>query len=180
MEEDPDRIQIYLRLFGKRPFPFDPKKIIEQVNSPSLHMTYAAMNALALLKQDDVRALFERQNNNPEWAFLSVMLATHNYRDGDHYLIEQIVDQENELDQLHDLCSEITDVYKENHIPEALNPLVLAYEKNPCSYCRSHIVELLADLGLVPDWMIEECIYDADEKTRLLAMELQAANGGSI
>ncbi|MCB9831087.1 MAG: hypothetical protein H6807_01330 [Planctomycetes bacterium] len=38
--------------------------------------------------------------------------------------------------------------------------LVAAYDQSPCSICRRTAAEILGRLGLVPDWMVEELVYD--------------------
>jgi hypothetical protein len=46
--------------------------------------------------------------------------------------------------------------------------LLHIYENNPCTNCRTKTVEQLAAIDRLPDWMREECRYDASEDTRNL------------
>jgi len=50
-------------------------------------------------------------------------------------------------------------------LPEAREPMLLAYEHSPCSICRSDAVEVLISINSLPNWMREECKYDANRTT---------------
>jgi hypothetical protein len=43
--------------------------------------------------------------------------------------------------------------------------LLRLYEDVPCSYCRGTAVSNLVASGGLPDWMAEECRYDAEPET---------------
>jgi hypothetical protein len=42
----------------------------------------------------------------------------------------------------------------------------LLYENEPCTICRCSCVDQLIALDMLPDWMREECRYDAYSHTR--------------
>ena len=60
----------------------------------------------------------------------------------------------------------IVDVLKENLLPELVPVLRLLYERGPCTNCRKKAIELLRQLGALPDWLLAECRYDASESLR--------------
>lgn len=171
-EDDPKKIKVYLRMFWQRSFPLHPQKLIDLVDSPDETISGFALSALSNVEHDEVRALFHRLYEHSEWAYMSVRLLESNYRDGDHLLIEKLINSETDSDNLHSVCFSTIDIYTDRSRPEATGLLLLAYEKTPCTRCRYRIFELLDELGNVPDWMIEECLYDAYEETRLLAREI--------
>lgn len=171
-EDDFDRIKKFLMMFWVRPFPLHPRKLIGLINSPSFQVTVRAIRSLAKVRHDDVRALFHRLYEDPEWEYCSLELLRSNYKYGDHILIERLMDKVNDENYLHSICRDVLKVYEENDVPESIGPLMKAYEKTPCSFCRNSMFELLNELHTIPDWMIEECLYDADEDTRKLAREL--------
>ena len=40
--------------------------------------------------------------------------------------------------------------------------LMHLYENEPCSLCRGRVVDQLAAMGAIPDWMAKEGRYDAE------------------
>jgi len=57
----------------------------------------------------------------------------------------------------------------EAHCPiEAEQCLLLLYENGPCSLCRSAFVKHLIALQRLPDWMRNECRFDAETEIRKL------------
>ena len=47
---------------------------------------------------------------------------------------------------------------------------MLEYELSPCSFCREYAVGMLQGLECLPEWMIEECRWDANPRTRALVL----------
>lgn len=179
VEDDIEQITVYLKMYQICPFPLHPQKLIDLVSSPSLKITSKALNALAIIKHDDVRSLFQQLYNDSEWAYMSAKLLRQNYMDDDYKLIDALVKRETDPDRLHRMLFDVQDVYKDNPVQEAIGSLMQAYEKNPCSFCRYFVFKSINELDAVPDWMIEECFYDVDKGTRLLAREMKATRGCS-
>lgn len=173
--DDDKRLHAYLKLFWMRPFPLEPKPLISLVDHPNDRVALAALSALENLSHPRVREVFERLRDSDRWSNRAAGLLQHNYHAGDDQIILGMLERETDPDKLHLLAMDTRQVYKENPLPEGIEPMLLAYEKTPCSMCRNGCVEGLETLRAVPDWMIEECLYDADSSTRELAARLKSA-----
>lgn len=170
-EKDPRRLVNYLRLFWKRPFPQDPGILSALFDNSSRRISHAVLNALSIIQHTEVRVLFERLLQIPEWSVMSINLLKSNYQGGDHLIIEKLLQQQTDPNELHSLGFALRDVYERNPVPEAERSLVFLYENGPCSNCREDCVEMLRARQQLPDWVLQECIYDANERLRSRAKE---------
>jgi hypothetical protein len=91
-----------------------------------------------------------------------------NYQEGDFRRIEQSLKITGDTDELHDVGMAVRHLLAVNCPPDAGKSLEFLYENGPCSLCRGEFVEKLIALESIPDWMREECLYDADPDTRKL------------
>jgi hypothetical protein len=96
----------------------------------------------------------------------AVGLFERNYLLGDAKKIVQVLHKTSDPDKIHVVGYCVRDVYEENRVSEALEPLTLQYELNLCSQCREFTIQLLHDLEILPDWMLEEAQFDAYSDTR--------------
>lgn len=172
LENDIERLRAHLSIFSKRPFPLDPDPLIELVSNADESVVARALNALEQVAHEKVRKLSFELRDSEEWSDRSVGLLKHNYRSGDHRMIVELLERETDPDKLHVMGLGVREVYEQNPSAEGLEPLMLVYEKGPCSMCRFGCVKLLRDLNGVPDWMAEECLHDADPETRQLAADM--------
>jgi hypothetical protein len=164
--DEPKRLQRHLRAFRKRPFPLDPKPLIDLVDSASETTAIHALNALELVHHDDVRALFERLRYDQAWSHRAVGLLRHNYREGDEAIILEMLAGESDPDNLHVMCIDAMYVHEDNPLEPAAQTLLSIYDKTPCSVCRYKCLGHLQAIGAAPDWMLEECAFDAYADTR--------------
>jgi|GEM_PF-3202849 len=175
---DLKQLTVYLLLFVKRPFPLDPNKLIKLVDYPDEGVVWRALTDLEIIHHPDVRALFMRIIEVPELSDQAVGLLRSNYETGDDQIIIHLLEVENDLDNLHRLCGDTNHTYQENPVPEGIEPLLLVFEKVPCALCRHTCLEIIQSLAEIPDWMIEECRYDADSGTREIAESLSDLKPG--
>jgi hypothetical protein len=173
IEQPPERLKQYLFLFRKRQFPLEPERLIQLVDHPDSVVGLRAITALEIISGPDVRNLFLRLKDDPAWSDRAVALLRSNYQACDDQLMLGMLNSESDPDHLHLTCMNTRKVYKDNPIPEGLQPLLLAYEMTPCSMCRHSTVETIHSIYAVPDWMIEECLYEASSGLRELAAELK-------
>ena len=160
-------------MFRKRPFPLDPAPLIRLVDHPNEWVVVRALTALEMAKHPDVRTLFHRLSEHPKWSERAIGLLRSNYQQGDCELILQMLEKETDLDRLHVMCIDTMDVYEDNPVPEGMRPLLMVYEKTPCSSCRHHCIDTIRITGELPGWMVEECLHDAYSSTRELAQEIR-------
>ncbi len=173
-EDDPKRLEVYLSLFRKRPFPLEHARLLTLARSPERRIRGLARTILANLTQPDIRTL--------GLAFLAegdgdgARLLANNYQEGDFALIERLLLTWTDHDELHSLGFGLRHLAEAQQSPEAIDALAAAYEHGPCSFCREHTVELLAAVQTLPAWLVDECQYDANKHLREMAHEY-AENG---
>lgn len=171
--EEPEVLSAHLRIFYKCPFPLEPDVLIHLIDHPDSKVGLAALIALELVSHEKVRKLFYRLLDDPEWSDRAIGLLRSNYKTGDYELIENQIRFETDSDRLHLICGNTSHVYKDNPLPEGMKPLLAAYDRGPCSVCRCTCLETIQKIGELPDWLIEECQYDAYSETRKMAAELK-------
>lgn len=162
----------HLRIFHDRPFPLDPDVLIPLTQHPNERVAVAALNALEIVEHPKVRELFSQLIADEELSDRAIGLLRANYRNGDDIIITNLLKKETDQDRLHSMCHDTIYVYRDNHVPEGIEPLLLVYEIDPCSLCRRTCMEALEELTELPDWMVRECLYDSDSRTREMAQGL--------
>lgn len=173
-EKASDRILAYLRVFSKAVFPFGPQPLIPFAGSDDGEIRRSALLALRNISHPLVRDLaIERLRSpiQPRVDYLAMDLLEKNYKAGDHKVIEQALAAERDQVVYHWLGLGAIDVFEANPTPDCVPTTLTLYENGPCSECRGRCVELLNSLNMLPDWMIQECVYDANldlrEKAKL-------------
>jgi hypothetical protein len=167
-ESDEKRLWDYLRIFRHRRFPGPHSRLIELVKKGSRRLSHAAAQALTHIDDPDLRTVGLELMSTPGRCDLGVTLLAGWSQPGDYKLIEQALRQPMSDDDFHSLGMDVLGFVKANPTGEAEPILCLIYEKGPCSNCRGSCVKHLIALQRLPDWMIEECRYDADSETREL------------
>ena len=112
----------------------------------------------------DVRRLALELMSNGKRAADGVLLLQSNWQPGDFVTIERMLAAAGEDEfEYHKLGCAILDVLDHASVPPAESnaTLLQLYEDDPCSECRRQVVSKLLASGNVPDWMTEECLYDA-------------------
>ncbi len=79
-----------------------------------------------------------------------------------------------ERDQEHGVGYAILDLFE--HSPEVRDARLAlhVYERTPCMNCRETSVDFLVGRGEAPQWLLEECAFDADEDIRLAVADAPA------
>ena len=177
-QTDPELIRGYLHVFQSRPFPLDVSLLLTFAQHANADVRNAALRALQFFRHPAVRALALELRNDPSTMVEAIGVLALNYESGDSKIIIEAshrVSEASELRTIHALGSEIIDIYEKNHVPEALEPLTGIYEVTPCSNCREYVVKLIHEIGILPDWMLEEAAWDSREHTRINARAWMAA-----
>jgi hypothetical protein len=165
-ETEPELIRSYLYAFYKRKFPFSIKHLLRLVRHEHSDIRLHSVIALQRFQDSRVRALALELIEDQDLRYEAVGLFEQNYSLGDADKIVRVLLKIKNSEQLHGVGYCIRDVYEKNRIPEALEPLILEYEQNPCLLCRRYALELLHDLEILPDWVLEEAQFDAHDDTR--------------
>jgi hypothetical protein len=167
-ENDRDRLVGYLRMFRLRPFPRAIDMLLELARSEDDRVVHAAMLALSNIQDQRVRALGLNLMDRVQWRGNAVGLLTRNSQDGDYRIIERLMEKQMDPNDYHRLGHGVLDFVKAHHSERADRALLLLYENGPCLNCRYEVVKELIVLSRVPDWMRNECQYDADPEIRKL------------
>ncbi|MEN6371421.1 MAG: hypothetical protein ABFD64_05335 [Armatimonadota bacterium] len=168
----PKDIKTYLRMFMTREFPLEPIHLMAFLDSEDEFIQNRARKILSDMEYPEVRRLFFEWYEQPEKAWRAVRFLKENYAPGDYEFIETLLNSEKDPDSLHTICCDTLDVFKENPLPELLPALMLVYNQSPCSMCRASSVESMHSISDLPEWLIEESVYDADDGLRVLAQSL--------
>lgn len=180
----------YLEIFGKRRFPLDPHKLIELASearcgpdydeddrlTPPSRLVMAAINALTHITHPAVRKLAFELIEGRQWIWHTIPLLTSNLQDDDWTVLEALTRETFDPFEYHGLAMDIRKVFTVHPSLSAVQALTNLYEHGPCSACRLRIVQALDSIHRVPDWMREECRYDADLDLR----EWANNNGGRL
>lgn len=180
-EMDTRRLERYLRLFGRRPFPFDHTPLLALARSESREIASAARAALARIEHSSVHDLaLELMETDPcPWELIELL--TRNFREGDEKAIESVLEEPWNAKKMEWIGLKLRKVVEENITPAAASALLLFYERGYCSMCRHGTIELLDELGQLPPSIVEEGRYDADDSIRELVQDIlvQGGNGAA-
>lgn len=158
-----------LRLFFKHRFPFDPLPLIVLAESPDRDVALSATRALMQVDHPAVRALaFRLVRSGSPVRMKAVAILDRNFSPGDHRTVLDWYAAEEDRNMLHSM--DVKDFWK-NHPGDAteLEMLRARYEKEPCSFCRTHVVRRLIALGAFTEEMRAECAFDSSYETSELA-----------
>ena len=168
--DDVELLRSYLRIFKKRPFPLDPAPLVALIDDPRRSVATLAIEALERISHTAVRAIALQMADRGPHRESALGLLARNWHPGDELIAERLLraaagDEEG----LHTLGYGLRDVIEAHPSSLELVPaLRLAYELQPCSRCRTHVVAALLRLAALPDAVRAECRWDANEETRQL------------
>ena len=158
-EDDPKRLEVYLSLFRKRPFPLDHIRLLTLARSPERRIMGFSRTALANLTHPDVRALGLALLTEGDGD--GARLLANNYQEGDFALIERLLLTWTDRDEIHALGFGLRDMAKAQPTAAATAALLALYEIDPCALCRHGAVTLLRQIGTAPVWLEAEYEYDS-------------------
>jgi hypothetical protein len=167
-EHDPVRQVALLRAFRHVPFPFGHAPLMFYVESDDELVRESALRAVAQLSHPDVRSLAIEHLRSGTRSDLVVELLVHNARLGDEAMLLELCRRGEGDDVGHWMGIDMKRLMENNPaIDRGLLCLEL-YESGLCSMCRHGFVELLEEVGPLPDWMKAELPYDAYSSSREL------------
>lgn len=173
-EIEPKRLLRLLQLFSKRRFPFDHQKLLQlaEFGDDRLErdvISIFAIYALSLIPHPDVRALALKMIAEGNRAERAVGLLVNNFEPGDWQLITELTRHPLDAEAYHSLAFGVHGIYKAHPSEAAAEAFTNFYEYGECSYCRDRNIEVLLELGALPEWMLEELKHDANSDLRARA-----------
>lgn len=156
----------YLSIFAKRPMPRVSDKVIQLAESQDEHVRARAYAALKNIADPRIRAVALRSLTPERIKTGSLELWQSSYEPHDHQAIEGSLYVPDDVGELHSLIFDLAYVCANVKRAECLSLMLFVYEYSPCGNCRGRVVEVMVELGIAPQWMIEECCFDAMEDIR--------------
>jgi len=168
-ERDRNRLLTYLSIFRKAPFPGPIDRLLELVEDTDGRLAQGATQILARINDPRIRALALKRIERGYSCGDAIELLTNNLHKDDFARIELLLLQKvDDRDSIHAIGMGLRHLVKSHCVPESTTCLIHTYEHGPCSLCRGETVAFLIRLNALPDWMREECKFDADLETRKL------------
>ena len=135
------------------------------MDDPNELVMLAAADALSQVSDPRVRARGLEILANPDRSgarkSAGVDLLVSNYQPGDEVILVDLLTTPRDEDEHHWLGMGARDLLKAQPSADAAPVLHALYEYGPCSFCRDLAVSALYTRGQMPNWMLEECQYDA-------------------
>lgn len=167
-ESEPRHLAAILGIFAVKPFPLDPRRLIELAASEWTEVSTAAQRALRHVQHPSVRTfaidLLSAGGGDGD----VVRLLANNYADGDDQFILAALDRSTTEDDFHWTANAALSVFETNPAADAMPSVLRIYEACRCSICRMGAVECLIVRKQTPEWMASECCHDSNAELRRL------------
>jgi len=175
---EPDtQLQVaYLSVFQRRGLPQFDDRILKFADSDDSDVRWMLFLTLSCVQHHKVRELAFKCLRSGRIVEHELSLLEKNYERRDWATIYESLDLPTEQENLHRVLQDLLDVYETNMLPEAVEPMLYTFENTPCSTCRSRAVRVLKSINALPDWIREECQFDADADTRELVAPKSESN----
>jgi hypothetical protein len=172
--DDPEDQLRHLRIFARRPFPFEPSVLLRLARSSETELAEAACLAASPICHPAVRvlALTLIADHRPgrEWA---IAMLNENVEPGDHALALHWFASEPDRHARHRLGIHLESFWERYPKPELeVEMLETVYRRGPCCFCRTDTVERLIELGALSPEMRKECAHEAGDEVRELVLPL--------
>ncbi len=172
-QDDSRCLASYLAIFAQRAFPLGSEPLVPFVRHTNERVARWALHALSVfdsrLLRDLGLQLLEENWHGSDALGLFVL----NYQPGDEQLFIRLLEAAQTHDEVHAVSFGLIDILAQNTVAQAFRLRCMMYEQQPCSLCRTKVVDQLIATQTIPAWMILECQYDADEDTRLAVQSYQ-------
>jgi len=167
----PTALAKLLQVFSKRGVPRFDARLLELCRHGDDETRRLAILAMEKVEHPAIReyALAELESGMRGGSV--VALFTKNYQRGDEQRILQSITFPDEDWKLHSLLMDVIQVLEANPAADCSQLGIAAYASTPCETCRFHAVRLLRQRLAAPDWLIKECRFDSNPRSRELAAE---------
>lgn len=172
-ETDPSRIQTLLRVFMPLGFPIFNEKLLEWVDHPERYVRHFLLQALSKTPDPRIRQLAIARLESEVVCYPFIELFTRNYQPGDHQHIENALRMYSDENDLHWQICDIINVFEFNRFPEGVRSMLFSYEFSPCTNCRLKAVRWLYEMGVAPEWVLEESRHDGSREIRAFVNGIQ-------
>ncbi len=171
IERRPLQLSKLLHVFVRRPPPTWKPFLLKFARSSDDSTQGFAWDVLAHFRRPEVRRLaLAAARRRRDVANGALSLFGKNFRRGDADLILAAVSGSwKKSEDRHCVVMSVDDIAKGKEVRKLAPVYIAAYGLTPCALCRTDMFKKLLQLKAAPEWMISECVEDADAKTRSLA-----------
>jgi hypothetical protein len=171
---DPHVISNLLKVFSNRPLPTFDARLIELCEHGDSEVRRCAFNALQNNEHALIRAFGLSQLEKGVCDGLVVGLFVRNFQRGDEQRILRGLELPDDDYERHLLLMNVIKVLNSNPDADGAQLGITVYASTPCGMCREDSVELLLRHHAAPEWLTEECRFDAVEGCRELVEVIRA------
>lgn len=171
-EKDDDVKGLLLRCFWRRPFPLDITPLLQYVQSDNELLEEAAISTLEETKDKRIHDIAIKLLKEKGIKSLTFGLLKKNYIKSDDEVIFTAIKKSGNIPQ--HIQADINDIYTHHRSASAFPILLRVYQKGECSHCRYDTVRAMRHCGVLPDAIIEECLYDSYDETRKMAQRIKS------
>jgi len=157
-----------------RPFPLGVDLLLEYARSSNEILYESALGLLGDFKDKRIHDLAMWLLKTKGIKSFAFVLLKKNYKKSDDPIIEEAIKKTSSISQR--IQSDIVDVYSRHRSANALPILFRVYHKGVCSHCRYNIIKAMRYCRVLPEEILEECLYDSYEDTRRFAKRFIARN----
>ncbi|PWF46061.1 hypothetical protein C7C56_016715 [Massilia glaciei] len=166
--DEPEHVKRLFRCFAKTGLPRFDNRMLRWLTHSDEQVRWAAVKALAPITHGELRQAGKQLIADGDIAN-GVALLVNNFEAGDFSICAGHLAGLDDADERHDLAGKLLDLCEAHPGVGALDCLLEVYELSPCSTCRRQAVKALTDTNTAPAWVLAECAFDADPRTRALA-----------
>lgn len=130
-----------------------------------------AVEALAMFQSDQIRSYALERLKKKKDILVYLPLLKHNYKSGDHLLLDEILQKKWSSEELHDLNYHYRAIYKINSTKECMLPLKRLYSRLNCGVCREEILTTLYKNNGLKKGLLEEMKFDSQQRIRALYLK---------
>lgn len=172
-ENDPSLIQLFFQAFAPRGFPSFHEKLLDWIDHPEKYVRHHLLKALSKTPDPRIRQLAIARLESEAVCYPFIELFTRNYQPGDHQHIENALRMYSDENDLHWQICDIINVFESNRLPEGVRSMLFSYEFSPCTNCRLKAVRWLYEMGVAPEWVLEESRHDGSREIRAFVNGIQ-------
>ncbi|MCA9087248.1 MAG: hypothetical protein KDA90_01295 [Planctomycetaceae bacterium] len=166
-ENEPIVITRLLRVFSNRSLPKFDTRLMGLCQHNDKDVRHLAFKALAQNANEAIRTFGLQQLTSGATGSV-ISLFVKNFEKGDEKRILEAMSLPEDPCELHGLLMSVINVLEANPAADCCSLAVTVYGSTPCQNCRFYAARLLHRQNVAPEWLIEECRFDADENCRQL------------
>lgn|GEM_PF-2636524 len=151
-------------------YPYDISDIISKYQTIEDESFKAdCLNALSRYKDKRLHELAIYNLKNKIFIKESLTLLIKNFNDDYAYILEALEEhKDNERYDFHALALQVIKIFQHRRCKKAFEILNYAYKKDRCSHCRTSLIKIMCNNNIIPEEILQECLYDCSEETKTL------------